>query len=98
MKAASAVSEATSAAAAELFTVTAKLLYREALYLSEKYSVNRVVMAGGAASSRTIRRLLTDGTDPAIEFGDPLLSGDNAVGTARLAKRMYETGNSIPGK
>lgn len=98
MKAASAGSEDTAAAAAELFTVTAKLLYREASYLSEKHSVNRVVMAGGAASSRTIRRLLTDLTDPAIEFGDPVLSGDNAVGTARLAKRMYETGNSIPGK
>lgn len=98
MNAASSDNADTSRIAAELFAVIADLLHREASYLSEKHNVKRVIMAGGAASSRTIRRLLSGSMDPVIEFGDPVLSGDNAVGIARLAKRKHETGNSIPGK
>lgn len=88
----------TARTAAELFAVIADLLHREASYLCNKYGTDRAVMAGGAASSRTIRKLLSCKRDPAPEFGDPELSGDNAVGIARLAKRMYETGNCISGK
>ncbi|MBQ9272345.1 MAG: DNA-binding protein [Mogibacterium sp.] len=91
----------TAEAAAELFVNTAKLLYYSAADLAGKYDINKVCMAGGVASSRTVRALtecLRKEGDPDIIFGDPVLSSDNAVGTARLAKRKYETRNSNTGK
>lgn len=84
--------------AAELFVKISELLSSEALFLSDKYGIGTIVMAGGAASSKTIRRLLENRRGPEIIFGEPELSGDNAVGTARLAKRMHETGKRISGK
>ena len=58
---------------------------------NNKYGIKNIYMAGGVASSRTIRRLLRDNGQE-IRFGDTVLSGDNAVGTALLAKRIHETG------
>ena len=84
--------------AAELFAAISDLLIRETLYLNSKYGTEITYMAGGAASSRTFRTLVTKEHHTGIRFGDPGLSGDNAVGTALLAKRRYETGNSITGK
>jgi len=90
-----------SEAAAELFVKISKLLYDSAVTLADKYSIDKVWLAGGAASSRTLRALIS-GYDnsgaPKMIFGDPSLSGDNAVGIAKLAKRSYETGNSNTGK
>ena len=80
---------------AEIFASIAGLLADEAAYLSDKHGINDICMAGGVASSRTVRKLLADKD---IRFGDPGLSGDNAVGTALLAKRIHETGNSNSGK
>lgn len=84
--------------AAELFVSIAKLLTDEASYLSDKYGIRDIYMAGGAASSRTVRKLLSAVKGMDIKFGDAALSGDNAVGTALLAKRVHETGNSNSGK
>ena len=86
------------AVAAELFASVCSLLADDALYLSGRYGTEIIYMAGGAASSRTFRKLIEKGGHGNIRFGDPGLSGDNAVGTALLAKRRYETGNSITGK
>lgn len=83
---------------AELFVSIAKLLTDEEAYLSDKYGINDIYMAGGVASSRTVRRLLSAVKDLDIKFGDAALSGDNAVGTALLAKRIHETGNRNTGK
>lgn len=78
---------------AELFASIAGLLADEAAYLSDKYGITNIWMAGGVASSRTVRKLLSSVEDIDIHFGDTALSGDNAVGTALLAKRIHETGN-----
>ncbi|MBQ6501635.1 MAG: DNA-binding protein [Mogibacterium sp.] len=83
---------------AELFTAVCKLLIDTAQYLSERYDAGKIYMAGGVASSRTFRAIAQRSSLKDIRFGLPELSGDNAVGTALLAKRIYETGNSISGK
>ena len=82
---------------AELFYVISDLLLRSAAYLTGSFQTDRVWMAGGVASSRTVRHLLGSpafekysDTISAISFGDPKLSGDNAVGIARLACRMHK--------
>lgn len=87
-----------AAVTAELFYSIAALLKNTAGYLSSEYEVKTIYMAGGVASSRSIRSLLSASKDIDIRFGDPSLSGDNAVGTALLAKRIHETGKRITGK
>ncbi len=75
----------------ELFAAIAELIYTSADYLAHKYNIRKVYIAGGVASSRTVRMLISRlaGNDFEIVFGDPELSGDNAVGTARLGSRQY---------
>ena len=75
---------------AELFIAISDILRDSAVYLSEKYKADKVYLAGGVASSKTVRSLLTDESRTNIIFGDPLHSGDNAAGTAKLAKRIHE--------
>ena len=74
------------------------MIIKTARYLSEKYRADTIYMAGGVASSRTFRAIAQNNRSIDIQFGAPELSGDNAAGTALLAKRIYETGNSISGK
>ena len=69
----------------ELFYSTSKLLIKECNFLKDKYDIDEVHLSGGVASSSSIRKLITD---PTIKFGDPELSGDNAVGIAILASRL----------
>ena len=84
---------------AELFISITDLLAAAAYILSERHGIEKVYMAGGVASSRSFRRLIENkGCRADIRFGEPALSGDNAVGTALLAKRIYETGKCITGK
>ena len=84
--------------AAELFVAVTELLVNDARYLSDKFGTSVIYMAGGVASSRTLRALIRNNYCIDIKFGDPGLSGDNAVGTALLAKRRYETGKCNTGK
>ena len=86
------------AVTAELFSSVSELIIKTARYLSEKYRADTIYMAGGVASSRTFRAIAQNNRSIDIQFGAPELSGDNAAGTALLAKRIYETGNSISGK
>ena len=83
---------------AELFAAICELLIQNARYLKEKHYAQIIYMAGGAASSRTFREIAKKSGHEDIRFGAPELSGDNAVGTALLAKRKNETGNSNSGK
>ncbi|MBR0400104.1 MAG: peptidase M22 [Mogibacterium sp.] len=78
-----------------LFDCIASLLARSAAELTAQYGVKRVYMAGGVASSAFIRKrihkhLASNGASHReIIFGEPALSGDNAVGTAFLAARQH---------
>ena len=83
---------------AELFASLAGLLISDAHCLSDRFGTEVTYMAGGVASRRTVSALVNKKADGSIRFGDPALSGDNAVGTALLAKRKYETGKRITGK
>lgn len=83
----------------EVFISLAGLLTEAADSLSGQTGTDTVWMAGGVSSSRTVRKLISlNNTRADIRFGDREHSGDNAVGTARLAMRIHETGNSITGK
>ena len=83
----------------ELFDLTSQLLISSASDLSKEYSADTVYMAGGVASSRYIRDKIASYAlshkMPEIKFGRPELSGDNAVGIARLALRKTLQNNFI---
>ena len=78
---------------AELFAAVSELLINNVQYLQNKYSARNMYMAGGVASSRTFRAIAQKSDIKDLRFGTPELSGDNAVGIALLAKRIYETRN-----
>jgi N6-L-threonylcarbamoyladenine synthase len=66
-----------------------ELLEEAITYCVSRSGSNRVYLAGGVSSSRTIRRLFE--SDPRPVFGSPELSGDNAVGISLLGSRAYYT-------
>lgn len=71
-----------------------QLLHDTAVQLSRKYEVDTVVMAGGVSASETLRKyadLWQEQRDGCrILFGDPVLSGDNAVGISLLGGRRRQ--------
>lgn len=74
----------------DLFERLAVLLWAEAKYLSCSYGIRDIYICGGVAQSEYIRGRLAEiasGSDINIIFGDKHLSGDNAVGVARLGSR-----------
>lgn len=84
-----------AALAQELFSTIASVLMDSATETSSLYGADIVYMAGGVAASSYIRSVIaspkscTKGIIPEIRFGTPSLSGDNAVGIARLARRIH---------
>ena len=88
--------------AGELFLEIEALLLKSSAELSDKYDIKDVLWVGGVASSNTIRERIkeTETTEefggnnglkvPHIIFGDKDLSGDNAVGIARLGLDFFE--------
>ncbi|MDO4383169.1 MAG: O-sialoglycoprotein endopeptidase [Eubacteriales bacterium] len=74
-----------------IFFELQRVLHQTAKELSKAYDVPTVVMAGGVSSSDTLRNYSKswdekeDGCQ--IFFGDPVLSGDNAVGISILGGR-----------
>jgi tRNA A37 threonylcarbamoyltransferase TsaD len=78
-----------------IFERTAELLASSALSAAASAGTDTVYMAGGVSASSFIRKSIAEklsaakGTWPEIIFGDPVLSGDNAVGAARLARRIH---------
>ena len=72
---------------AELFSKIADLLHRSIEFIKETYDVETVYLAGGVASSESVRHLLSQYN---YKFGRPELSGDNAVGIANLARMQHD--------
>ena len=78
-----------------VFGLITDLLVRSIRYMIAEYDTETVYMAGGVSSSSFIRDKISGSLpDVQVIFGSPVLSGDNAVGTARLARRIYESSNS----
>lgn len=74
-----------------MFDSISKLLYKSTIYLSEQYGIKDIVMVGGVAASKYLRKALMslhNNTNINIIWGSSTLSGDNAVGVARLAQRF----------
>ena len=76
-----------------IFERISELLASSACYISEQNDIGTVYMAGGVSASSYMRRTVISrinsisSNPPEIIFGEPELSGDNAVGIARLARR-----------
>lgn len=84
---------------ATIFVHISRLLAESADTLSASCGARRVYMAGGVASSLTLRKLIDlMPHECEIVFGSPDRSGDNAVGTALLARRIHEAGQCITGQ
>lgn len=49
-----------------------------------------ILCAGGVMASEVIRARMRAAFGDAVSFAEPVLSGDNAVGVAVLAARLYE--------
>lgn len=74
---------------AELFQYVSDILMRSSEELVNKHGVDKVYMAGGVASSKTVRKIIELSGNRNIFFGDPKYSGDNAVGIAALTRRIH---------
>jgi tRNA A37 threonylcarbamoyltransferase TsaD len=78
-----------------IFERIAELLASAAVSAAASAGTDTVYMAGGVSASSFIRKSIAEklaaskGSDTEVIFGDPVLSGDNAVGTARLARRIH---------
>ena len=74
-----------------LFKRISELIVNESVYVSDKTGIKNVYIAGGVAASSALRQSIdsADTGSTVIRFGNPVLSGDNAVGTARLGERKY---------
>ncbi|MBR0374845.1 MAG: DNA-binding protein [Mogibacterium sp.] len=74
-----------------LFRRIAELIATEADQLATKCGICNIYIAGGVAASRTIRGIIAEYSNgsAAVHFGDAVLSGDNAVGTAWLGERKH---------
>ena len=78
-----------------IFERIAELLAASAVSAAAAAGTDTIYMAGGVSSSSFMRKSIAEkllaapGSKPAIIFGDPVLSGDNAVGTARLTRRIH---------
>lgn len=82
-----------SAVCYELIDRISDVLLISINYLTSAYDADTVYMAGGVASSDTLRNIISKKSEREryrIVFGDADLSGDNAVGTALLARRNEE--------
>ena len=77
----------------ELFDRLGRSILDMTLQLIDKYGNRPVIFAGGVSSSEYIRNYLSDALpdDVRYVFGEPGLSGDNAVGVALIGMRSYLT-------
>ena len=73
----------------ELFEYIADILLRSSEELIKKHGIDKAYMAGGVASSKTVRKIIELSDNKHIVFGDPKYSGDNAVGIAELTHRIH---------
>lgn len=76
----------------EVMDKIAGVITKAACQICLSQNLKKVYIAGGVASSETLRKIITEkssSTNLNIAFGSSELSGDNAVGTALLARRRY---------
>lgn len=89
--------EVVDAVICELFARIAEALAKLTEEAVKETGIRKVLFSGGVACSESIRKHLNEmlqGKSAEIAFGTPLMSQDNAVGTALLGVRAYgnETG------
>lgn len=77
--------------ARNLEELIAKSLIQSIGHAHNRYPVKTIIIAGGVAANKRIRRILNDGL-PAFTlcFPEEKFSGDHGVGVALLAKRVLE--------
>ncbi len=83
-------------AAAEVYDFLARTVARLIAGAGRKTDLKPVLVAGGVASSRLFRELITKrlrklDADMALYFGHPAYSGDNAVGAALIGLEKYKS-------
>ncbi len=82
--------------AAEVYGLLCRTVLRLLQAASEKSGVQHALIAGGVASSRLLRDMLSQRNEKRrtglkLYFGRPELSGDNAVGAALIGLKKWET-------
>ena len=80
--------------AREVYDLLARTVSRMVTAASQQTGIHQVLIAGGVASSRLFRELVTQRTakrqpDLRVRFGRPEYSGDNAVGVALIGARKW---------
>ena len=80
--------------AREVYDLLARTVSRMVTAASQQTGIRQVLIAGGVASSRLFRELVTQRTakrqpDLRVHFGRPEYSGDNAVGVALIGARKW---------
>lgn len=78
--------------ALEIYDLLARTVLRMVTAGAGENGCRKALVTGGVASSELFRRMLTERAkgnrrSPEILFGRPEMSGDNAVGVARIARR-----------
>ena len=76
----------------EVMDKIAGVITEAACQICLSHNLKNVYISGGVASSETLRAILEEkckSNNLDIIFGSSALSGDNAVGTALLARRRY---------
>ena len=88
--------------AREIYDLLARTLVRMLQAGAEKTGISRALVTGGVAASALLRKTLEERRRkarncPAIVFGRPEMSGDNAVGVAMIGARMiiHHSANSV---
>ena len=80
--------------AREVYDLLARTVSRMVTAAFQQTGIHQVLIAGGVASSRLFRELVTQRTakrqpDLRVHFGRPEYSGDNAVGVALIGARKW---------
>lgn len=75
--------------ASGVFYGVAGALSKALSYAAEEYEAEKILIVGGVAANETVKKVLFDKFGKKIYFASEELSGDNAVGTALLAKNFY---------
>lgn len=76
----------------EVMDKIAAVISEAARQICLSHNLKNVYIAGGVASSETLREIIAnkcENNELHVIFGSSALSGDNAVGTALLARRRY---------
>ncbi|MEG1067030.1 MAG: O-sialoglycoprotein endopeptidase [Anaerovoracaceae bacterium] len=80
-----------------MFNTLSRAIIKMTEQLSQKYSINDFLFVGGVSSSNYMREYIIKhlAKHITVEFGDPKLSSDNAVGITLLGRKKYGTQTDI---